>query len=126
MGEARAANRSSGRSLGRITGGRPANIAMTRKGLWLWLGLLFVTPLAVYWQTVFNEYGFRDDYSLLREAHEEPFKLFRITTSNGRPIYGAALEASMRPLHVVGDLSWLRLLAVVLFASAAAVLWRLL
>jgi len=99
---------------------------MTRKGLWLWLGLLFVTPLAVYWQTVFNEYGFRDDYSLLREAHEEPFKLFRITTSNGRPIYGAALEASMRPLHVVGDLSWLRLLAVVLFASAAAVLWRLL
>jgi hypothetical protein len=99
---------------------------MTRKGLWLWLGLLFVAPLAVYWQTVFHEYGFRDDYSLLREAHEEPFKLFRITTSNGRPIYGAALEASMRPLHVVGDLAWLRLLTVALLAAAAAVLWRLL
>jgi hypothetical protein len=99
---------------------------MTRKGLWLWLGLLFVTPLAVYWQTVFHEYGFRDDYSLLREAHEEPFKLFRITTSNGRPIYGAALEASLRPLHIVPDLPWLRLLAVVLLASVAAVLWRLL
>ena len=97
---------------------------MTRKGLWLWLGLLFVAPLAVYWQTVFHEYGFRDDYSLLREAHEEPFKLFRITTSNGRPIYGAALEATLRPLRVVGDLPWLRLLAVVLLASAAAVLWR--
>jgi hypothetical protein len=99
---------------------------MTRKGLWLWLGLLFVTPLAVYWQTVFHEYGFRDDYSLLREAHEEPFKLFRITTSNGRPIYGAALEASMRPLRIVADLPWLRLLAVMLIASSAAVLWRLL
>ena len=99
---------------------------MTRKGLWLWLGLLFVTPLAVYWQTVFHEYGFRDDYSLLREAHEEPFKLFRITTSNGRPIYGAALEASLRPLRIVADLPWLRLLAVVLLASSAAVLWRLL
>lgn len=126
MGEARADRRSSERSLGRITGGRPANLAMSRKGLWLWLGLLFVTPLAVYWPTVFHEYGFRDDYSLLREAHEEPFKLFRITTSNGRPIYGAALEASMRPLRVVADLPWLRLLAVVLLASAAAALWRLL
>ena len=109
-----------------MTGGRPAERAMTRKGLWLWFGVLFLTPLAVYWQTVFHEYGFRDDYSLLREAHEEPFKLFRITTSNGRPIYGAALEASLRPLRVVGDLPWLRLLAVVLLASAAAVLWRLL
>ena len=44
---------------------------MTRKGLWLWLGLLFVAPLAVYWQTVFNEYSFRNYYSLLRKAHEE-------------------------------------------------------
>jgi hypothetical protein len=97
---------------------------MTRKGLWLWLGLLCITPLAVYWQTVFHEYGFRDDYSLLREAHEEPFKLFRITTSNGRPVYGAALEASLRPIRFVADLPWLRLLAVVLLASAAVVLWR--
>ena len=126
MGEARAHHRSSGRSLGRSIGGRPANLAMTRKGLWLWLGLLFVAPLAVYWQTVFHEYGFRDDYSLLREAHDEPFKLFRITTSNGRPVYGAVLEASMRPLHVIGDLPWLRLLTVALLASVAAVLWRLL
>src|SRR5215471_18351403 len=126
MGEARADHRSSGRSLGRSIGGRPANLAMTRKGLWLWVCLLFVAPLAVYWQTVFHEYGFRDDYSLLREAHDEPFKLFRITTSNGRPVYGAVLEASMRPLHVIGDLPWLRLLTVALLASVAAVLWRLL
>ena len=98
--------------------------AITRKGLWLWLGLLGITPLAVYWQTVFHEYGFRDDYSLLREAHEEPFKLFRITTANGRPIYGAVLEASLRPLRVIGDLPWLRLLAVALLATVAVVLWR--
>ena len=87
MGEARSDRRDSGRSLGRVTGGRPANLAMahaiTRKGLWLWIALLCITPLAVYWQTVFQDYGFRDDYSLLREAHEEPFKLFRITTANG-------------------------------------------
>jgi hypothetical protein len=98
--------------------------AMTRKGLWLWIALLCITPLAVYWQTVFQDYGFRDDYSLLREAHEEPFKLFRITTANGRPIYGAVLEASLRPLRFVGDLPWLRLLAVGLLAAVAVVLWR--
>jgi hypothetical protein len=86
--------------------------------------LLCITPLAVYWQTVFHEYGFRDDYSLLREAHEEPFKLFRITTANGRPIFGAVLEASLRPLRFIGDLPWLRLLAVALLASVAVVLWR--
>ena len=128
MGEARSDRRDSGRSLGRVTGGRPANLAMThaitRKGLWLWIALLCVTPLAVYWQTVFQDYGFRDDYSLLREAHEEPFKLFRITTANGRPIYGAVLEASLRPLRFVGDLPWLRLLAVGLLAAVAVVLWR--
>ena len=124
MGEARSDRRDSGRSLGRKIKGRPANLAMTRKGLWLWLGLLCITPLAVYWQTVFQEYGFRDDYSLLREAHEEPFKLFRITTSNGRPIYGAVLEASLRPLRFVGDLPWLRLIAVGLLASVAVLLWR--
>ena len=98
--------------------------AITRKGLWLWIALLTIAPLAVYWQTVFHEYGFRDDYSLLRESHEEPFKLFRITTANGRPIYGAVLEASLRPLRVIGDLPWLRLLAVALLASVAVVLWR--
>jgi Glucosyl transferase GtrII len=99
-------------------------MSKTRKGLWLWLGLLCVIPLAVYWQTVFHEYGFRDDYSLLREAHEEPFKLYRITTANGRPIYGAALAASLRPLRFVGDLPWLRLLAVGLLAAVAVLLWR--
>src|SRR6185369_8939501 len=128
MGEARTDRRDSGRSLGRVTRGRPANHAMThaitRKGLWLWIALLTIAPLAVYWQTVFHEYGFRDDYSLLRESHEEPFKLFRITTANGRPIYGAVLEASLRPLRVIGDLPWLRLLAVALLASVAVVLWR--
>src|SRR5215831_19153153 len=127
MGEARSDRRGGGRNLGRLKG-RPANLAMThaitRKGLWLWIALLCITPLAVYWQTVFQEYGFRDDYSLLREAHEEPFKLFRITTANGRPIYGAVLEASLRPLRFVGDLPWLRLLAVGLLAGVAVVLWR--
>jgi hypothetical protein len=90
----------------------------------LLVGLLLLTPFAVYWQTVFHEYGFRDDYSLLREAHEEPGKLLRVTVSNGRPVYGMALDASLRPIRDVPDLPWLRLAAAALLAGVALVLWR--
>lgn len=95
---------------------------MTRRALWI--GLLLLTPFAVYWQTVFHEYGFRDDYSLLREAHEEPGKVLRITIANGRPVYGMALDASLRPIRDVADLPWLRLMAVALLATVALLLWR--
>ena len=78
----------------------------------------------MYWQTVFHEYGFRDDYSLLREAHEEPCKVFRITTRTAGRSTVRLLEASLRPLRVIGDLPWLRLLAVALLAAVAVVLWR--
>jgi hypothetical protein len=90
------------------------------------ISLLLLTPFAVYWQTVFHEYGFRDDYSLLREAHEEPGKVLRLTVSNGRPVFGMALDASMRAIHDVADLPWLRLLAVALLAAVGVLLWRLL
>ena len=120
MGEARPDRRSGGRSVGRMT--RAAGLAMIRRALWV--GLLLLTPFAVYWQTVFHEYGFRDDYSLLREVHEEPGKVIRLTVSNGRPIYGMALDASLRPIRDVPDLPWLRLFAVALLAGVAVVLWR--
>jgi hypothetical protein len=95
---------------------------MMRKALWL--GLLLLAPLAVYWQTVFHEFGFRDDYALLREVHEEPGKVLRLTISNGRPIQGMALDASLSALRDVNDLRWLRLLTVGLLAAVAVVLFR--
>jgi hypothetical protein len=88
------------------------------------ISLLLLTPFAVYWQTVFHEFGFRDDYSLLREVHEEPGKVLRLTVANGRPVFGMVLDASMRPIHDVPDLPWLRLLAVALLATVAVLLWR--
>jgi hypothetical protein len=88
------------------------------------VSLLVLTPIAVYWQTVFHEYGFRDDYSLLREAHEEPGKLLRVTVANGRPVYGMALDASLRPIRDIPDLPWLRLMAAALLACVALVLFR--
>ena len=87
---------------------------------------LLLGPVAVYWQTVFHEYGFRDDYAHLREVREEPGKLTRLTASNGRPLYGAALEASLRHAYSVPDLPLLRSLSVVLLAGVAVVVWRLL
>jgi hypothetical protein len=90
----------------------------------LLLVVVLLTPLAVYWQTVFHEYGFRDDYSLLREAHEEPGKLLRVTVSNGRPVYGMVLDASMRPIREIADLPWLRLAAAMLLVGVALVLCR--
>jgi hypothetical protein len=95
---------------------------MMRKALWV--GVLLLTPLAVYWQTVFHEFGFRDDYSILREAHEEPGKLLKLTISNGRPVYGMALDASLKPVRDVPDLPWLRLTAAVLLAAVAVALFR--
>ncbi len=86
--------------------------------------VLLLTPLAVYWQTIFAEYGFRDDYSHVREAREEPGKLVRFTSSQGRPLSGALLETSLAHLGEVADLQWFRLLGVLLLTALGLALWR--
>ena len=86
--------------------------------------VLALLPAAVYWQTATHEYGFRDDYAHLRESHEEPGKLLRLTSSNGRPVYGLALEASVRGIDDVPDLKWLRLTSVVLLSMTSDALMR--
>jgi hypothetical protein len=85
--------------------------------------LLILAPVAVYWSTVFHDYGFRDDYAHLREVNEEPGKLLRFTTSNGRPVYGVLLESSVRLLRGVPDLPWLRLTCVLFLAATGVALW---
>jgi hypothetical protein len=92
----------------------------------LLLVALLLGPVVVYWQTVFHEYGFRDDYAHLREVRDEPGKLTRLTASNGRPVYGVVLEASLRHVYSVPDLSRLRLTSVVLLAVVGVALWQLL
>lgn len=84
---------------------------------------VLLAPLAAYWGTVFHEYAFRDDYAHLREVHEEPGKLFKFTSSNGRPVYGVLLEASVGLLRGVADLPWLRLASVLLLVALGAALW---
>ena len=88
------------------------------------LYVLLLAPLAVYWQTIFHEYGLRDDYSHMREATEEPGKLVRFTASQGRPLYGALLETTFAQASNVDRLPWLRLTSVALLSLLALALWR--
>ena len=85
--------------------------------------VLVLLPAAVYWQTATHEYGFRDDYAHLRESHEEPSKLVSLTLSNGRPVYGAVLVASLRGVDDVPDLVRLRFMSVALLSGVGLVLW---
>ena len=98
---------------------------MTRS--WIFVAVLVLTPLAVYWPTVFHEYGFRDDYADLREAREVPQNVVRFTSSLARPLYGALLIATVSPLGgVVENLQWLRLGSVLLLGLLGSALWRVL
>ena len=88
------------------------------------LYVLLLTPLVVYWSTIFHDFGLRDDYSHLREAREEPGKLVGFTTSHGRPVYGALLETTFAETEEVEGLPWLRLASVTLLTVLGLALWR--
>src|SRR5438105_1303033 len=55
---------------------------------WLLTAMIFLVPLITYWPATFHDFGLRDDYSNLREAHEEPGKVVKFCASHARPIYG--------------------------------------
>jgi len=61
---------------------------------WLLTAFLFLMPVVAYWPTTFHDFGLRDDYSNLREAHEEPGKILQFCASHARPIYGLLLHRS--------------------------------
>jgi hypothetical protein len=90
---------------------------------WLSVAALLILSLVVYWPTVTHEYGFRDDYSNLREVRERPGWLMTLTSSSGRPVYGALLEGSLTEIHQVAELAKLRALAAVLAGVVGVLLW---
>jgi len=90
---------------------------------WLSVAALLILSLVVYWPTVTHEYGFRDDYSNLREVRERPGWLMQLTSSSGRPVYGAVLEGSLSEIHQVAELAKLRALAAVLAGVVGVLLW---
>src|ERR1700752_1402099 len=90
---------------------------------WFCVAAFLILSLVVYWPTVTHEYGFRDDYSNLREVRERPGWLMTRTSSSGRPVYGALLEGSLSEIHQVSELAKLRALSAVLAGVLGALLW---
>jgi hypothetical protein len=103
-----------------LRGGAQGELTMRT---WLIALALTVLPLVVYWPTVSHEYGFRDDYAHLREVRERPGWLMQLTTSNGRPVYGFALDTSLRSIYEVQQLKTLRVVGTVLMGIVGALLW---
>jgi hypothetical protein len=91
---------------------------------WLLTAFLFLVPVVAYWPATFHEYGLRDDYSNLREAHEEMGKIVKFCASHARPIYGWLLQASYGQTSSVHNLEWMRLLASLILGAISLVLLR--
>jgi hypothetical protein len=85
---------------------------------------LFLVPLLTYAPTTFHDYGLRDDYSNLREAHEEPGKVLKFCASHARPLYGLLLQASYGQTTSVQNLQWMRFVAALLLGTLSLVSFR--
>jgi len=86
--------------------------------------LLFLVPLVAYWPATFHDFGLRDDYSNLREAHEEPATVIKFCASHARPIYGWLLQATYGQTATVQDLQWMRFAATLLLGALSLVSFR--
>jgi hypothetical protein len=87
-------------------------------------GFLLWVPVLAYWSATFHSYGFRDDYSNLREAHEEIGKVVAFCASHARPIYGWLLQVTFAQTRTVQSLQWLRLGASLLLGTLSLVMFR--
>src|SRR5271169_1087876 len=108
--------------------GNPSALAEPRSALglraWMLTAVLFVVPLVTYWPATFHAYGLRDDYSNLREAHEEVGKVVKFCASHARPIYGWLLQATFGQTNSVQNLQWMRFLAALLLGAISLVSYR--
>src|ERR1022692_4604635 len=91
---------------------------------WVLAAMLFLVPVVTYWPTTFHDYGLRDDYSNLREAHEEPGTILGFCASHARTIYGLLLQASYGQTTSVQNWQWMRLLAGLLLGAISLVSYR--
>jgi hypothetical protein len=91
---------------------------------WMLTAVLFLVPLVTYWPATFHDFGLRDDYSNLREAHEEPGKVLKFCASHARPIYGWLLQSTYGQTGSVQDLQWMRLTASLLLGALSLVSFR--
>jgi Glucosyl transferase GtrII len=106
----------------------PSAVAQPRSALglraWMLTAVLFLLPLATYWPATFHDYGLRDDYSNLREAHEEIGKVVKFCASHARPIYGWLLQATYGQTSSVQNLQWMRFVAALILGAISLVSFR--
>jgi hypothetical protein len=76
----------------------------SRRTRWLVASALFLLPLIIYSNTLFARFGFRDDYAILREVHEEPGKVIRHVGTFARPLYGIMLQVFFERVDGIDDL----------------------
>src|SRR5271166_738057 len=109
-----------------ITAGSPNAATQSRAGTRAWVlsALLFLVPLLAYWPTTFHDFGLRDDYSNLREAHEEPGVVLKFCASHARPIYGLLLRTTYGLTNSVQNLQWMRFGAALLLGAIALAMFR--
>src|SRR6202041_1792524 len=91
---------------------------------WLLTAFLFLVPLVAYWPATFHDYGLRDDYSNLRESHEEPGKILQFCASHARPIYGLLLQTTYGETTSVDNLHWMRPGASLILGAISLVMFR--
>jgi hypothetical protein len=91
---------------------------------WMLTAVLFLVPLITYWPAIFHDYGLRDDYSNLREAHEEPSTVLMFCASHARPIYGWLLQATYGQTTSVQNLEWMRFGASLLLGAISLAMFR--
>jgi len=96
----------------------------SRVRAWLLTFVLVLVPLATYWPATFHDYGLRDDYSNLREAHEEPGTVVKFCASHARPVYGWLLQATYGQTTSVQNLQWMRFTASLLLGAISLVMFR--
>ena len=104
-----------------------SNIVTTRiVPFWLLLSVVGLLPFVAYAPALSERYGFRDDYSTLRESQDDLRTTLNFCASQGRPLYGFFLARVCNFAEEVDNLGYLRAIGVGL-ASAVAILlaWAL-
>jgi hypothetical protein len=90
---------------------------------WLVASALFLLPLILYSNTLFARFGFRDDYAILREVHEEPGKIIRHVGTFARPLYGIMLQVFFERVDGIDDLWKGRVASALCVGAVSAMLF---
>lgn len=99
------------------------NLVPRRRLQGLLCAAIAALPCLLYWGGISQRFGLRDDYSNLREAHEQPGWLIELCASQGRPIYGWLLDHSYAALASIDSLVWVRGAATLVWGLIGAVLF---